>query len=1589
MKHKLLRFSLFCMLMTLFGGLNAFADDVTIAKGTFDGKAGVYTEGWTTTATGAQRNDCVVVGKDENITSPALDLSQYSEITISIKARRYGTLSGSKATIDAAIGSSSLGTTDASGTSATTALTDIKFTPTAEMTAVKLVFTCTNATSAGSTHGAGINSIVITGTKASGGGETPTFRNIQADLTQLQALATGNEVFIKVSDTGEITEAASAEEANATLKGNWHGTSYGWSNFTASVPVQGCVKITYATHDYGNDIVVTNTAGAEVAKFNTQGAKWSSDHNNVVVAYYRTNEATTLNFSKANYNPYFAVEAIDPADIPAEVTKYNITFAAGEGTGVAPAALEIEAGSKFNAPKNYTLYAEGKTLTGWNDGTTTYAVGAEITPAADMTLTAEYTANEVSLADRTGAVTISYALDGYNDNPKYSFNGTTGIIVTQATVNSKTIDVKATVDASTGKFAHNGSGWHQVNAGTRVLVPSVKDAVIAVATYNDATSVRFNDIEATADGNTAKFTATDDFEVGISQMSNNYWNALTITLPAPQSGGGDDPDPSEPLPADRTATWDYSNADVMTETMALSAGTGTVKAIEDNGVLMTVISNGATFRNNGNNIQVRKGAEFRIPVQSTSDVVTIKGYPSYSYYSISGGEEITNTNENPQTEYKAKASDVEKGYVSVVSTNDNNYFYSLSVLQKSPYQEKAIYKTDFSEWTETAAGDAVVVNKQTKFTSEDFAFTLHQTSIMNTTDTKFSAYTELPRMTLRAEKNKGSYIITSPLAQISKVRYIHGATGSNRGWKLEAKGDGDADWVVISDAVANPNAWSEVSKEVNRTNCQLRFTNLADGQNAFLFELDIYGMVDMSKSPILGTFKANGVQYVAGDIFEMDNDGNYQATIELSKKETMISAENPLTEVVADNGELGDITYEAVGTGCKVTIPVTASGKTAKYIASFVQKPDFTLTYFNTDGSEMGTQIVEKDATIGTFSYDYTTATAGAGQKVRGWFEKVDGGRKFTTDDVIKADVNLYAVATEIEVANTTSRYAFILTDKNFYAEDHECFNPEGAGKWHDAQHGWIFGNGDKIMIPVGGNANLIFGLCQYSKENPITITDGNDAPVATIDNAKVSSDGASKMVSYVGGATTLTITFAGETYIHTLTVANIADKPVKKEGSWILVEPNDAASLLNAIDAANESNSTTDAARTFIFIPDGTYDFGKIVLTGISGHNISFIGQSMAGTIIKNAPAKENEGIGTTATLYNTGNDNYFQDLTIQNALDYYGAQAAGLAGGRAVCLWDKGTNTICKNVTMLSYQDTYYSNNNNMQAYWEDCDIHGTVDFICGGGDIRFQNTTLSLEARQSDGKGGRTITAPTTTTNFGYVFDNCTIVDLASEGLGNWNFGRTWQSQPICVYLNTTLDDLAKSTLVAKRWTEKGMNNTNPKVFGEYGTKDATGTNITPESNIITSYDGGHETILTAEQAAAYSYDKMFAGSWKPASLTLQVEAPNATYADGNVTWTPADDGAVAYALFKNGEFAGLTSGTSIAMSVDTEDKLTIRAANRCGGFGKAKDVEMTATGIKNTNAAIERGEQVIYNLQGVRVNNTSKGIYIVNGHKVVIK
>ena len=707
--------------------------------------------------------------------------------------------------------------------------------------------------------------------------------------------------------------------------------------------------------------------------------------------------------------------------------------------------------------------------------------------------------------------------------------------------------------------------------------------------------------------------------------------------------------------------------------------------------------------------------------------------------------------------------------------------------------------------------------------------------------------------------------------------------------------------------------------------------------------------------PVLATVTINGEEIKADKIFE----DSYEANIALTKQVAMIGETNPI-EATAKKGEVGIIGYVGDDTQCVVTIPMTLGETSLDYVINFTQKPDFTLTYIDTDKQTvLGEFTREQDETIGEFDVDYNTATALEGTKVRGWFKKTAGGEKWTAEDVITSDITLYAVATEIEEPSTYKKYNFDLTDKLFDAADHEAFNPTGSFYWHDAQHGWAF-KGDaenKIDLLVGPKAIVSLTLCRYGNAGDIIITDANGKEIGTLPG-KNNEDVDAEIVAFnyegEGGTITLNLSTEGEMYLHAVKIVNTSETNYESQGQWYFVKPGSAESLLEVLDIVNGANADKDAERSFIFVPDGTYDLGETVKTAISGHNISIIGQSTENTIIVTAPDKSIEGLGSADMFNVSGTNLYLQDLTLQNALDYYGALDNKQVGGRAAVINDAGNRTIGKNIRMLSCQDTYYSSNDNMQSYYEDCDIHGTVDFICGGGDVRFQNTTLSLEPRQTDLKGSRTVVAPRGTVKFGYVFDNCKVIDLAA-GQGTWNFGRTWNNQPITVYLNTTLDDNAAATLISSRWIEKGMNNTDPVLFGEFNTLDAAGNNITPESNIIHSHGGDFETIINAEQAAGFTYEMMFSENlekqWNPALLTRQLEAPaNAKYENGIITWTPANNGAIAYAIFVDGVFAGITEESSFSIeNLDIiPNKITIRSANAMGGFGpEAVVAGVTAT------------------------------------------
>ena len=1038
---------------------------------------------------------------------------------------------------------------------------------------------------------------------------------------------------------------------------------------------------------------------------------------------------------------------------------------------------------------------------------------------------------------------------------------------------------------------------------------------------------------------------------------------------------------------DVTAIWDFQNNKPggINAATNFEGKTGEVNSTMD-GITMRVDATTGKLTGRTSDAQFNAGTKLQIPVKSAKDVVTVTSYPNYHNYTVGGIAATTDV-----TEHKATSAEVTQGYVEVIATA-TSYLYQIKVVQVSAIQEKALYSTDFTNWKEIDRSKATdeVVNVKTLYSKEELSFTFNGVGVYPTgTNTKFPEVTGF----MQTAKYTGEYkaaepnVVTSALANITKITLHQAATGGKRGIKVSVKGDGDEDWVVIHNVSIAKASGEDLTLDVNRTNCQIKFENFALGQNAYVTDLTIYGNVDMSKTPMLGSFSLNGEKYQAVDIFNEDATGKQLATLLISKKATLISENNPLTDITADNGTIKSTTYTTTGEGndqkAVVSIVVEANGDEATYELTVAFKPDFTLTYYNIDETTaIGTQKVEQDATIASFDKEAERkVTVTDGKKFRGWATSVkQDEKKYTTSSVITSDTKLYAVVTDIETANTTARYDFNLQKEGFCADDHEAFCVEGYGKWHDKTHGWTFAAGDKIKILMGGKGYLKLNLCQYSTTGEITLTDPKGNKIASVD-AKANKDGISTILQNSSTESgEYTLTFAVNAYLHGLSIVNMTEPACTQDGNWYTVKAGDAKSFITTLEIVNAANAATDAPRSYIFLPDGTYDLGDKCLTQISGNNISIIGESMDKTIIVNKPAIENEGIGTTATLLNTSNNLYMQDVTLQNALEYYKSGSAG----RAVCLQDRGTQTICKNVKMLSYQDTYYSNepNGKGQFYFEDSEIHGTVDYVCGGGDVYFNRVLFVNESRKEGEKNGEdVIAAPNSKSEWGYIFKDCTIENKAT----NFSLGRSWNNITRLTWLNTTVnqkDEILNDDKKYAYFTINAMGDAMAAKFRLDVLKDAEGNVFSPaEKKVIFKNSGATQQkaeeniILTAEEAATYTLDAVF-GDWKPEAKAAQATATVTTLKDGKLSWT---GDAKMYLVAKDGKFYTLTTKNSLTVN-DNKASFTVRAANDMGGFGTANGT--VSTGINSTMATEATAiKTAIFAADGTQLSNLQKGINII--------
>ncbi len=733
-------------------------------------------------------------------------------------------------------------------------------------------------------------------------------------------------------------------------------------------------------------------------------------------------------------------------------------------------------------------------------------------------------------------------------------------------------------------------------------------------------------------------------------------------------------------------------------------------------------------------------------------------------------------------------------------------------------------------------------------------------------------------------------------------------------------------------------------------------------------------------TPLLLGFTFNGEEYTASDVFTYNEDTQvFSGSIEITKDSDYAPSASNLPVVVGvEDGAVDDanVTFtEAVdgedyGT---VTIIVTDGETepttTTTYILSFKGKPDYTVSYYY-DDAVVKTQEIEQDATIGEFA----TAVEVEGLVFRGWY--YENGRKATVDDVITADVALYALINEAEVATGDSSWDYDLTDQYFYPEDHELIDL--TGEYSNATHGWSV---QSLTVEVSSDAFIILGMCSRTT-GKVTITI-DDVVVEEFEASF--EDGETYTYHYQaseGGK--VTFTFAGSGYLHFVHLRNIAGLDIEEAEEngedfyWVDPSADDVQRVDLLMEILEIVNSlTNDGSRVVIFLPDGVYDLGSECLPTINRSNVSIVGQSMENTIIKNSinfsTSKEN------ALLLNNSTGLYLQDLTLENDYPYYEKSS----DRRGVCLQDKGSETICKNVRMLSYQNTYYTSNDN-QHYLETSDLHGTLDFILGSGDVYFNGCTLYVEGRKEAGVGSTSeaiITSPNTseTCLYGYVFNGCTVTGVSGQ---TYSYGRAWSNNARCVWIDTELDE--SLTLTNNRWYLAGTSaNIVPCLFAEYGT--------TPASTRETAtFNGTLKTIALTEDAEAdeytvdyYDYENIFE-TWDPQSEAQQVELSELKCEVGSseISWTGSTD-AVTYAVFLNGLFEGFTEATSYTLSraLTEEDIVELRAGNTNGGLGKAvTNIEEETAKICTVTTDAELISVEYYDLSGRRLSAPQRGMNI---------
>ncbi len=248
---------------------------------------------------------------------------------------------------------------------------------------------------------------------------------------------------------------------------------------TVEIPVaEGSSAIVFKGCAYASATITASTEGVAPA---SASLKTANDGDSIEFNY--SGEAKTLVFTIDSGSIYVHGLSVTTKDAsePTATPNLNktVTFSLGEtvAEGDVPAAVEMAAGAEVEIPVNRTVYLEGKTLTGWTDGTTTVDVGSKYTVQDDVTLTPVFADNTASLSG-----TVVYDFQRQNGTPTVQWQGVSNFLVYQAVRGSDKIDVKFVVDTTSGKslLMEIGQIGHRLIQELNFTVPVVENSVVTV-----------------------------------------------------------------------------------------------------------------------------------------------------------------------------------------------------------------------------------------------------------------------------------------------------------------------------------------------------------------------------------------------------------------------------------------------------------------------------------------------------------------------------------------------------------------------------------------------------------------------------------------------------------------------------------------------------------------------------------------------------------------------------------------------------------------------------------------------------------------------------------------------------------------------------------------------------------------------------------------------------------------------------------------------------------------------------------------------------------------------------------------------------